>query len=56
MLVPVGRCSNKLCDCVSKGRLGIYVEDRVRILAVHHAAGRKDDGDEVYAGVFQQRC
>lgn len=54
MVVPVGGCSNKLCHCVSEGGLGVYVEDGVRILAVNHAAGGKNDGDEVYAGVFEK--
>ena len=55
MSVPVGCCRNELCDCVSEGRLGIYVEDRVRVFAVKHATGGKDDGDEVYACVFKKR-
>lgn len=30
------------------------MEDRVGVLAVVHAAGGKDDGDEVDAGVFEE--
>ena len=56
MPVPVRCCSNELCDCVSKGGLGINVEDGVRIFAIDHAAGGQDDGDKVYAGVVQKRC
>lgn len=56
MVVPVGGCRNELCDCVSEGGLGVYVEDGVRVFAVNHAAGGKDDGDEVYAGVFEEGC
>ena len=26
------------------------------VLAVIHATGREDDGDEMYAGVLQERC
>lgn len=55
-LVPVGGCSNELRDCVSEGGLRIYVEDGIRVLAVNHAAGGKDNGDEVYAGVFEEWC
>ena len=51
--VPMGCCSNELCDCVSERGLGVYVEDRVRVFAVNHAAGGKDDGDEVYAGILE---
>ena len=53
--VPVGCCSNELRDCMSEGGLGIYVEDRIRVFAVNHATGGKDDGDEVYASVFKKR-
>ena len=56
MALPVGFGSNKFGDCVGKSGLGVYVEDRVRVFAVNHAAGRKNDGDEVYAGVFEKRC
>ena len=31
----------------------VYVENRVRIFAIIHAAGREDDRDEVYASVFE---
>lgn len=54
--VPVGCCSNELCDCMSEGGLGIYVKDGVRIFAVNHATGGKNDRDEVYAGVFEEGC
>lgn len=53
-VVPVGCCSNELCHCVSEGGLGVYVEDGVRVFAVNHAARGKDNGDEVYAGVFEK--
>lgn len=56
IVLPVGCCSNELCDCMSEGGLGVYVEDRIRVFAVNHSAGGKDDGDEVYAGVFEKRC
>ena len=56
MAVPVGCCSNELCDCMSEGGLGVYVEDGVRVFTINHAAGGQDDGDEVYAGVFEERC
>ena len=56
MVVPVGCCSNELGDCMSEGGLGVYVEDGVRVLAINHAAGGKDDGDEVYAGVLEKGC
>ena len=55
MSVPVGCCSHELCDCVSERGLGIYVEDGVRVLAVNHTTGGKDDRDEVYASVFKKR-
>lgn len=38
-LVPVGCGGNELGDCVGEGGLRVYVEDRVRVLAVDHAAG-----------------
>ena len=53
MGVPVCCCSNELCDCVSEGGLWVYVEDGVRVFAINHAACGKNDGDEVYAGVFE---
>lgn len=43
MVVPVGCCSNELCDGVGEGGLGMYVEDGVGIFAVNHATGGKDD-------------
>ena len=55
-LVPVGCCSNELCDCVSEGGLRVYVEDGIRVFAINHAASGKDDGDEVDAGIFEERC
>ncbi len=55
-VVPVSRCSNELGDRVSEGGLGVYVEDRVRVFAVNHAAGGQDNRDEVYAGVFKKGC
>lgn len=54
MVVPMGRRSNELCDSVGEGGLGVYVENGVRVLAVIHAAGGENDGDEVYAGVFEK--
>lgn len=54
MMVPVGCCSNELGDCVSKGGLGVYMEDGVRVFAVNHAAGGEDDGDKVYTGVLEK--
>ena len=53
MVVPVGRGSYELCDCVSEGGLWVYVEDGVGVFAINHAAGGKNDGDEVYASVFE---
>lgn len=41
---------------MSEGGLGIYVKDGVRIFAVNHATGGKNDRDEVYAGVFEEGC
>ena len=32
------------------------MKDWVRVLAVIHAACGKNDGDEVYAGIFEKRC
>jgi hypothetical protein len=34
----------------------IDVEDGVGVFAVVHAAGGEDDGDEVDAGVFEERA
>ena len=53
MTVPMGLCSNEFCDCVSESGLRIYVEDGVGVLAVNHAAGGKDDGDEMDTSVFE---
>lgn len=39
-----------------EGGIGADVEYGKGVLAVIHATGREDDGDEVYAGVFQERC
>lgn len=56
MGVPVGCCSNELCYRVCEGRLWVYVEDGIRVFAVNHTAGGKNDGYEVYASVFEKRC
>ena len=45
-------CSDKFGYCVSKRRVWAYVEDGERVLTIVHAAGGKDHGDEVDAGVF----
>ena len=55
-LVPVGCCSNELCDCVGESGLRVYVEDGIGVFAINHAAGGKNDGDEVYAGILEERC
>ena len=52
----MGGGSNELCDCVSEGGLRVYVEDGIRVFAIDHAAGGKDDGDEVDAGILEERC
>ena len=41
---------------MGEGRIGADVKYREGILAVIHATGREDDGDEVYAGILQERC
>lgn len=38
-----------------EGGVGANVEDGVRVFAVVHAAGGEDYGNEVDAGVFQER-
>lgn len=40
---------------VREGRERSDVEDREGVLAFKHAAGGQDDGDEVDAGVLQER-
>jgi len=44
---PVRSCSDELCDCVCECRIGIDMKHWKRILAIVHATGRKDDGDEM---------
>ena len=40
---------NQLCDGVSKGRVGVHMEDWEGVLAVYQAAIGQDDGDEMDA-------
>lgn len=46
---------DELCDGMRKGASGVYVEDRVRVLAVVHTTLRENDGDEVNAGGVEKR-
>ena len=43
-------------DCMREGRVRADVKHRKRILTILHAACRKDNGYEVYAGVFEKWC
>lgn len=52
----MGCCSHEFCDRVSKSGLRVDVEDGIGVFAVNHAAGGEDDGDEMYASVFEQGC
>jgi len=47
--------SDELRNRMREGRVWIDVEDGVGVFAVVHAAGGEDDGDEVDAGVFEER-
>lgn len=49
----MGLGSNQFGDRVREGGVGIDVKDGVGVLAVVHAACGENDGDEVYAGVFE---
>lgn len=47
--------SYQLGNSVREGGGRVDIEDRERILAFVHTAGRQDDGDEVGAGIPQER-
>lgn len=49
-------CGYQLRDGVGQGGVWVDVKDWEGVLAVIHAAGGKNDGDEVYAGIFEKRC
>lgn len=51
--LPMGVCSDKFGNRVSKGGPWTYVKDGKRVLPIVHAPSREDDGDEVYARILK---
>lgn len=54
--LPMSSCGNKLCDGMCKRRMGIDVKNWERVFAVIHPSRRKNDRDEMYACILEQRC
>ena len=52
----MGCRSNKFCNSVGERGMRVDMEDRIRVLAVIHAASGKNDGDEVYACILEEWC
>ena len=55
-VLPVCFSGYQFCDCMREGRVWADVEYGERILTIIHTAGREDDSNEVYAGVFEKWC